>query len=423
MAGDLAREAALYDSLILVLTLAVLLLLTLNLACWLIFRWRPSLLLSENERLALDYLARFEGELKPHISEWFDIAKEDWPDFVREYRKGETGSHVYNDFVEFKQPPCRGRFINVDAAGFRHGREQGPWPISRDFFNIFFFGGSTTLNVGPDWTCIPSYLQDELNSRNVARKQVRVYNFGRGSYFSTQERILLQQLLLAKAVPDMVIFMDEINDFYFFHGRPATYGFFQQMFEDYNRENYEQLKSRTAARPKWAKFKEFILSLPLARALERIADAWAKRGAGAEQVLYKPMPMEHAVLVGSMERYLENKRQIETICRERGIVSVFVWQPTPAYKYDLAYHITLNRHYGLGGHERSGQGYTLMEQTHKIELANEPSFIWLADIQEQQRRPLYLDNMHYTSAFSRLIAQRIADALIERRLIVAAASK
>jgi hypothetical protein len=418
--GRVFGETDVYAPLIAALVIISSLLFALNLACWLLFRWKPSLLLSENERLALDYLARFEGEMKPFIPQWFDIAAEDWPEFTREYRALEIGSHVYDDFVEFKHPKAAGRFRNFDAEGFRHVRVQGPWPPSRDYFNIFFFGGSTTLNVGPDWTSIPSYLQDEINQRLAGGKAIRIYNFGRGSYFSTQERILFQQLLLAKAVPDMAIFLDGVNDFYFFHGRPATYGFFQQALDAHNRENYERSKSRTAADPKWAKLTEFLWSLPLVRAFEAIGETLAKRDATADQVLYKPIPIDHAELVAPMERYLANKRQITAICRDYGVVAVFVWQPTPAYRYDLSHHIALNRHYGLGGHERSGAGYALMRQTHGAELDADTHFVWLADIQENERQALYLDNMHYTSAFSRIIAQHIADALIGRGLIDAA---
>ena len=44
---------------------------------------------------------------------------------------------------------------------------------------------NTALNVGPDWTTIASYLQAELN-RLGPEKTVKIYNFGRGSYFSTR---------------------------------------------------------------------------------------------------------------------------------------------------------------------------------------------------------------------------------------------
>jgi hypothetical protein len=402
-------NAALYVDLL------VLALLGINFLCWLAFRLWPNLLISENERLKLDYLHRFEGDMKKYIPEWLDIAADDWPEFVAEYRKGETGSHIYDDFVEFKHPKFTGRFVNIHPAGFRHGRDQGPWPISPDFFNIFFFGGSTTLNVGPDWTSVPSYLQEELNRRDATDKPVRVYNFGRGSYFSTQERILFQQLLLTGAVPAMVVFLDGVNDFYFFHGRPATWGFFQNALDTHNRENYEAAKNRTAAKPKWQKLTEFIWSLPLARAIEVIGDFLAKRDATAADILYRPIATERGVLVQAMERYFQNKRQIEAICREYGIRPVFVWQPTPAYKYDLKYHVALNLHYGLGGHERSGEGYALMQEE-RWPLADR-CFIWLADLQENECRPLYLDNMHYTSEFSRTIARHIADAVVERKFI------
>src|SRR5262249_53760858 len=155
---------------------------------------------------------------------------------------------------------------------------------------------------GPDWTCISSYLQEELNRARAAGKPVRVYNFGRGSYFSTQERILFQQLLLAKAIPNSAIFLDGVNDFYFFHGRPATWGFFQNALDTHNRENYEAYKNRTAAKPKWQKLQEFFLSLPLVRAIEVVGDVLSKRNATAEEVLYKPTPVEYGVLAAIIER-------------------------------------------------------------------------------------------------------------------------
>jgi hypothetical protein len=392
----------------------------LNFLCWLAFRQRPDLLLSENERLKSDYLRRFEGTMKRYVPEWLDIAAEDWPEFVKEYRKGETGSHVYEDFVEFKQPVFSGRFINVHPGGFRHVRDQGPWPISPAHFNIFFFGGSTTLNVGPDWTSIPSYFQEELNRRGVADKPVRVYNFGRGSYFSTQERILLQQLLLAGAVPDMAVFLDGVNDFYFFNGRPATWGIFQNALDTHNRENYEAAKNRSAAKPKWQMLTTFLWSLPLARAMEVVGDMLAKRRASPADVLYRPIATPRAALEEAITRYLGNKRQIEAICQAYGIVPLFVWQPTPAYKYDLVHHIALNLHYGLGGHERSGEGYALLRQEQPGLLADR-HFLWLADLQENERRPLYLDNMHYVADFSRIIARHIADAVVERQMLQPAA--
>jgi hypothetical protein len=61
----------------------VLLFLAPNVACRVLFRWRPDLLLSENERMPLDCIARVEGKLEPHIPDWFAIAATDGLDLAR----------------------------------------------------------------------------------------------------------------------------------------------------------------------------------------------------------------------------------------------------------------------------------------------------------------------------------------------------
>src|SRR5262245_52514960 len=256
----------LLDLALLVLALLVLMLFALNAVCSFLFKRWPNLLLSENERLSIEYFSRFEGELTPHIPEWFDIKAEEWGDFVREYHHIEArGGHVYDDFTEIRHPEWAGRYLNFHQARFRHVRDQGPWPISPHAFNVFFFGGSTTVGVGPDWTTIPSYLQEELR-RGAGNRPIYVYNFGCDSFFSTQERILFQQLLLANAVPDMVIFLDGVNDLYFFDGRPSIAGFFQYALDAYNRENYERKWNRLTAKPKWQKLGQLMSRLPLSLA-------------------------------------------------------------------------------------------------------------------------------------------------------------
>lgn len=77
---------------------------------------------------------------------------------------------------------------------------------------IFFYGGSTTFGYNvTDLQTIPSYLGEILIDK---RKNVCVKNFGRGSYFSTQETILFQKHILNKDINagDIIIFLDGINE-------------------------------------------------------------------------------------------------------------------------------------------------------------------------------------------------------------------
>jgi hypothetical protein len=105
----------------------------------------------------------------------------------------------------------QGQFFNFSQAGYRAVKDQGPWPPDPKYFNIFFFGTSLVMGMGPDWASIPSYFQGRLDGHPVNGKVVKVYNFARPYYFSTQERILFQQLLLDGYIPDQPVFADNPN--------------------------------------------------------------------------------------------------------------------------------------------------------------------------------------------------------------------
>jgi len=44
-------------------------------------------------------------------------------------------------------------------------------------------------------------------------------------------------------------------------------------------------------------------------------------------------------------------------------------------------------------------------------------FFWCADIQQNEERPLYVDKVHYTSAFSKKLAQTISNMIITRKIL------
>src|SRR5215813_3181316 len=138
---------------------------------------------------------------------------------------------IYEPFTQFREKPFVGRYVNVDPAGFRPGRGQGPWPPEPTYFNVFLFGGSTTFGYGvPDDYTIGSYLQDRLSRAGLPRPP-RVYNFGRGAYFSAQERVLFEKLALDGFVPDLAVFIDGLNDFFFIDGAPVLTPWLSQLVD------------------------------------------------------------------------------------------------------------------------------------------------------------------------------------------------
>src|SRR5262245_18643429 len=118
----------------------------------------------------------------------------------------------YEPFTQFKVRPMRGLYINVSEHGFRSNGTEAPWPPDPARFNVFVFGGSTTFGTMlPDHWTLPAALQaHEHGARCEA--SVHVYNFARPAYISTQARALLNELLLANAIPRVAIFVDGLND-------------------------------------------------------------------------------------------------------------------------------------------------------------------------------------------------------------------
>ncbi|MCA1960379.1 MAG: hypothetical protein LDL33_06250 [Desulfomonile sp.] len=306
-------------------------------------------------------------------------------------------SFQYESFTQFKEGPYSSRYVNVSPFGFRITRNQGPWPPRRDLHRtIFLFGGSTTFCYGlPDDQTIASHLQDMLAADGV---DARVYNFGRGYYFSSQERALFEKLLTAKTIPDVAIFIDGINEFFYRNEEPV----FTRMLQDCGKRSFRKEAWRKA-----------LLLLPVGKFFQPKAPPIHHRGPdlsaedGAEPP-DDPQMIEHIV-----ERYATNKRIIEGVAAAFGVKTVFVWQPTPVYKYDLTYHRFAEG--GFGSHGRGRSGYALVDRRAREGVFGD-NFVWCADIQEGKKEPLYVDLTHYSSALARELAACISRALKARGL-------
>ncbi len=327
------------------------------------------------ERLAQVYPGRSAAEIEQLLSETW----------AREY--------VYSPFVQHREGPLRGRFVNVDAAGFRHSADQGPWPPDADALNIFVFGGSTTFGYGvADDETIPSRLQEALAERSCVRSP-RVYNFGRGNYYSEQERVLFEDLLSRGAIPQVALFVDGLNEW---KETPK----FTARLEYLLAESDGQLARRA------------LKQLPIVELLRRLRGAVFREteggpGAGADEA-------DRALAEVVLRRWRRSKRLIEAAAAEFGVLPLFVWQPVPTYEYQLDFHLfAAESARAFAAHGALRHGYRLMDLSREAEPDLEPSgdFLWLADMQRGRRQPLYVDAAHYTAAFADELAGRIADAL------------
>lgn len=375
----------------------------------------PSILMSEADRINENTRAVREKMIPPDKATlWYDLESPNevepmWDEF---YRAGT----VFESYTHFRPRAFLGKYYGETEAGYRLSRDPGPWPPDPKNFNVFFFGGSTAFGVGPYWATVASYLEDTMNASGDFTRKVYVYNFGRSGYISTQEEVLFHRLIGAGLRPDMVVFLDGLNDFCFWDGQPSSWQALADYFEQTNAEYQRQIAGYGIV-THWEKLRDFAETMPLLR----LADALLSRSRSAGVPTYtgateppNDKPEDEATLQRVIARYVGNMRQVKAVSAAYGIVSVFVWQPIPTYKYDVHYHLFYPDR--LGCHVNSKVGYPMMAETAKERPLGD-SFIWAADIQEEMKEPLYIDAFHYTAPMSRRIARFIFDQMRERNLI------
>jgi hypothetical protein len=312
------------------------------------------------------------------------------PAEVRELLR-ETWSRpiTWEPFTEYRERRYQGRFVNVHPAGFRLSRGQAPWPPSSERLNVYVFGGSTTFGYGvADDETIVSGLQAFLDAR-LGAGRAACYNFGRGSYYSTTERILFENLLAEGDVPKAAVFVDGLNEFAFGAPFPA------------------ELLRMAVNLPVRGALAELERELPLAQLVARAKAGRVPRGSDAELAAHFD---DASLLDTRIERYESNRRLIRAAASAWGVRTLFVWQPVPTYRYDLRYHLFGDLDFGINNY--SGFGYARMAERWRREPPA-PDFLWAADMQDGMHEPLYVDQVHYTAAMSALVGEWIGCALLE----------
>lgn len=378
---ELLRKA--WNGLAVVFLNTCLLLVVLNLGLFVAFevvdarRARP-----HRDARSPETLSRF-GEVHP------GMRREEIRALWEETYRASSG-FVYEPFTQFRIAAFEGEHITVDVNGFRRHAGAGPWPPDADSLNVFLYGGSTAFGYGVgDEQTVAAHLQRDLAGRlgaSSAGGPVRVYNFGRSGYFSTQERLLFERQLAHGTPPDVAVFLDGLNDSRIVDGLPIFTARFERLFE------LGDTGASTA-----------LARLPMMR----LARAVTRGGRGAAAVATPEAEEERSREMAA--RYLANRRMIEAVAAAHGVGAFFVWQPVAFYGYDRSHHLFA---------EHREPPHVEAGYRHMATLAADgrlgESFLWLADMQRGVEEPLYVDQAHYSGPMGRRIAGRIGRWLVER---------
>ncbi|MGH2374281.1 MAG: hypothetical protein ACRDIC_12560 [bacterium] len=242
------------------------------------------------------------------------------PAWAAEYnREDEDSSQVeWRPYVYWRRKPYRGTYINVNAAGIRRtwNRTASASPTQ---LKIAMLGGSMMWGMGArDEFTIPSLVSKKLPGR--LSPGVWVTNFAEIGYVSTQEVIGLVRELQSGHVPDVVVFLDGVND----TGAAFQSGVASIPYGEQNRTT--EFNSRTRLN-----FVEgFLKHLALYRLSQRTTG------------FVRGQRFEHAPLLRAgisndvVAAYLWNVAIVTALANDFGFRAFFFWQPTVFSKKRLS---------------------------------------------------------------------------------------
>lgn len=296
----------------------------------------------------------------------------------------------FEPYTHFRETEFSGRYVTVRPEGFRATTGDEPWPPDPRRPVVFLFGGSTAFGYGvPDDQTIAAHLQRGLSADGI---DAQVYNFGRGSYFSSQERILFERLLVAGMVPDVAVFLDGLNDFH------------QAGVDEPAGADLLRLWMERRGRPEAV---DFFEALPLGRLF--IEQGWytparLSPDPHGRQAAKAAPGSDDAAIDRVLQIYRNNARLIRAAAEAFGVEAVFVWQPVPHYKRGTGLY-PFGDFYGP--HELSRHGYPHFAEERAAD-GEDDSLVWCADLQEGDDRVLYVDRVHY----SPYLSGRVADCML-----------
>ncbi|NCU05544.1 MAG: SGNH/GDSL hydrolase family protein, partial [Chitinophagaceae bacterium] len=244
-----------------------------------------------------------------------------------------------------------------------------------DTLRIWFFGGSTMwgFNVTDEET-IPSKFAKLYRTADHYQKSLEVVNYGVRAYISFQEMKLLQDRLLYEQSPDLVIFLDGLNEVVSFptpfHREPLYTGFMREYFKG---------------------------TYPLAR------------GKNINDSIKNYYSKDHKRPVTEIAETLFNNYTLTTdavnqTAKAYGFDALFVWQPVPYYHY-------ANQKNDPICDQDSFPAYKLLNPAIEAKFKKMNNSLYLANMLDGSIALPFIDRVHYSPAMNEAIAQKLIQKL------------
>jgi lysophospholipase L1-like esterase len=247
-------------------------------------------------------------------------------------------------YAYWKATPMSSQYLNIDADGNRvTWRKAHPaGATQRPVLRLFMLGGSTLWGTGVrDNHTLASLLAQRFSA--TPGYDVEVTNLGQVGYVSTQELLLLYQLLRRGQRPDLVLFYDGVNEA--FTGYQNGMGGLTQS-EFFRAQEFSILGSSWGRKTLYrTALRSALMSTGLADLIKLLA---GKDNPNMLPHEVKPLPGlsylappqdfegTDAVERDVADIYLFNVQMVRMLAERFKIRSLFYWQPTVFSKNQLA---------------------------------------------------------------------------------------
>lgn len=311
--------------------------------------------------------------IEPHIIVRPDSSREVNTRIANEAMQ--SNRFVQDSWVEFRNMDFNGSYMHMAGLNRRTEPEAFYNPEADDTLDIYFFGGSTMFGFNVlDHETIPSQFVQLYKEKFPNGKSLRVHNYGTPTYYSYQELILFSNLVYTGHKPDIVVFLDGINDFWF-----ATAAYYRQSYFSYV-------------------FRQVIDKGLKANGNFQLVDT-------ADAMFMDPKTIALAEYNEKLvTNYFENLENIRMISQLAGANAYLFSQPSPFYNYPnqlkdpVCFKDTNTRfNYIYPLVKKRGAGYS--------------DFVFLGDMLHDEQGYPFIDGLHYSPAFIRKVASRMLDEM------------
>jgi lysophospholipase L1-like esterase len=307
-------------------------------------------------------------------------------DLLREYDLMASEGHwQVHPWTGLTMRNFRGKYLNIDNNGHRLTSAPDATYAEKPPLVIWAFGGSTLFGWGlaDDYT-LPSQLQLELQSR-ISSHQVRVLNFGVPLYASSQELALFIAYLRTMKQPDIALFLDGVNDVWYIMYQNDQTPLIKPLAGAWETE----IETFTKPNPSWISLNS---SFPLNRLMWQLGvNLNPPNGTSDEHAFNSTgVATEDEQLDYAAYSYRYNQQLVSIIGDEFGIATYFFFQPwkDPYYPQFLQ-KITENN-----------------ATPHVFDLTDAFANVGTA-------KSVLVDDFHYSDYGTRILAQKIADILMQ----------